>query len=222
FALLGALAIEHNLLSCQRNGIAFDGSVGHLWDTRIADNQFTNCPSHGVLVRGLATAGCSLRVDDNNLNLRGHGIVCGTGNAWIDGNRVHGTGDTPHVDGNDGIALVPGLDRAGAAQVHVLANQVSGFRNTGIAIRARVGDLIVKLNVVRDCGNGIVMTEDAESDSASIENNHVRDITGAPGEAKAAIVAGISVLRTAAATIAGNQVRDIARGGEQRVSLSAG
>ncbi|MGY1409187.1 DUF6519 domain-containing protein [Luteimonas sp. A611] len=222
FALLGALAIEHNILSCQRNGIAFDGSVGHLWDTRIGDNQFTQCPSHGVLVRGLATAGSSLRVEGNNLNLRGHGIVCGTGNAWIDGNRVHGTGDTPHVDGNDGIALVPGLDRAGAAQVHVLANQVSGFRNTGIAIRARVGDLIVKLNVVRDCGNGIVMTEDAESDSASIENNHVRDITGAPGEAKATIVAGIAVLRTAAATIAGNQVREIARGGEQRVSLSAG
>lgn len=222
FALLGALAIEHNLLSCQRNGIVFDGSVGHLWDTRIADNQFTNCPSHGVLVRGLATAGSSLRVERNNLNLRGHGIVCGTGQAWIEGNRVHGTGETPHVDGNDGIALVPGLDRAGATQVHVLANQVSGFRGTGISIRARVGDLIAKLNVVRDCGNGIVMTEDAESDSASIENNHVRDITGAPGDANRAIVSGISVLRTAAATIAGNQVRDIARNVQQRMSLSAG
>ncbi|TYT23813.1 right-handed parallel beta-helix repeat-containing protein [Luteimonas viscosa] len=222
FALLGALAIEHNILACQRNGIVFDGSVGHLWDSRIGDNQFTDCPSNGIRVLGLATAGSSLRVEGNNLNLTGHGIVCGTGNAWIESNRVHGTGDTPHVDGNDGIALVPGLDRAGASQVHVLANQVSGFRNTGIAIRARIGDLIAKLNVVRDCGNGIVMAEDAESDSASIENNHVRDITGAPGDADRAIVAGISVLRTAAATIAGNQVRDIARNAQQRISLSAG
>lgn len=222
FALLGALAIERNLLSCQRNGIAFDGSVGQLWDTRIGDNQFTNCPGTGVLVRGLATAGSSLHVEGNNLNVRGHGIVCGMGNAWIDRNRAHSTGDTPHVAGNDGIALVPGLDRAGAAQVHVLANQVSGFSGTGIAIRARIGDLVAKLNIVGACGNGIVMAEDAESDSVSIENNHVRDITGAPGEASGAIVAGISVLRTEAATIAGNQVRDIARNTQQRVSLSAG
>lgn len=222
FALLGALAIEHNLFSCQRNGIALDGAVAQLWDSRIGDNQFSNCPSHGVLVRGLATAGSSLRVEGNNLNLRGHGIVCGTGNSWIDRNRVHGNGETPHVDGNDGIALVPGLDRAGAAQVHVLSNQVSGFSNTGIAIRARIGDLIAKLNIVRDCGNGIVMTEDAESDSASIENNHVRDINGAPGDGNRAIVAGISILRTEAATIAGNQVRDIARNAQQRLSLSAG
>ena len=222
FALLGALAIEHNLFACQRNGIAIDGSVGQLWDTRIADNQFHACASHGVLVRGLATEGSSLHVEGNSLNLAGHGIVCGTGNAWIERNRVHCNDDSPQVGGNDGITLVPGLDRAGTAQTHVLANQVSGFTRDGIAFRSRIVDLVAKLNIVRACGNGIVMAEEAESSSVSVENNHVRDILGTSGQDDRPIAMGISVARTTAATIAGNQVHDIARSGQQRLLSSVG
>jgi hypothetical protein len=105
--------------------------------------------------------------------------------------------------------------------VHVLGNQISSFSGAGLAIRAPVRDLVVKLNIITTCGNGIVMEEDAESASISVENNHVRDIVGSAESSDAAIVAGISILRTASATIAGNQVHEVAV--DQRLrTLSAG
>ena len=40
-------------------------------------------------------------------------------------------------------------------------------------------ELIVKLNIIERCGNGIVSTDDANAGSLSIENNHLRNIDSA-------------------------------------------
>ncbi|WP_372015294.1 DUF6519 domain-containing protein [Pseudoxanthomonas sp. 10H] len=213
-ALLAALEIEHNVLSCQRRGIALDGPVAWLWDNRIAANQLLNCRNGGVLAGGLAVPAASLHVVDNNLGLQGSGITCALGGAWISGNKLVFQNTDNRTGIFDGIALTAGLNPAGVEQVHVLANQVEGFTGTGIAVRAPVRDLVVKLNIVSRCGNGIVMEEDAESDSASIENNHVRGILGTADASGAGIAAGISLLRTASATVAGNQVHEIGTGGQ--------
>lgn len=221
FALLAALDIERNILSCQRRGIALDGTVAHLWENRIVANQLLGCRTAGVLATGFALPGSSMHIEANNLNVQGAGIACGLGNTWIADNRLHFQRQEGQTGEQDGIALVTGFDRSGSEQTHVLANQVSSFSGTGIAIRAPVRDLVVKLNIVSACANGIVMSEDAESDSASIENNHVRGIVGSSAASDAGIVAGISVVRTEAATVAGNQVHQIATTQQVR-ALSAG
>jgi len=221
FALLAALEIERNVLSCQRRGIALDGTVAWLWENRIAANQLLICRNGGVAAGGLAAPGASLHIVDNNLGLQGSGIACALGGAWISGNKLQFQNAENRSGVFDGIALVAGLNPAGVDQMQVLANQVGGFSGAGIAIRAPVRDLIVKLNIVSACGNGIVMEEDAESDSASIENNHVRGIVGAARANDAGIAAGISVLRTASATIAGNQVHEIGTSQQAR-ALSVG
>lgn len=221
FALLAALTIERNLLSCQRRGIALEGTVAWLWDNRIAGNQLLTSRNGGVLVGGLAAPASSLHVSDNFLNVQGNGIACGIGGAWITHNKVRYQAQENRTGIFDGVALVAGLDPSGADQVHVLGNQIGGFSGAGLAIRAPVRDLVVKLNIITTCGNGIVMEEDAESASVSVENNHIRDIVGSAESSDAAIVAGISILRTASATIAGNQVHEVAV--DQRLrTLSAG
>lgn len=221
FALLGAVTIENNIFSCQRRGIALDGTVGHLWETRIGSNQFAVCRTLGLSATGLAFPGSSLHIDGNNFTIEGHGIACGISGSWLNDNRLHFQNQDDRVSDLDGIALVAGFDKAGSEQTHVLANQISGFSGAGVAIRAPVRDLIVKLNIVTSCGSGIVMSEDAESDAVSIENNHLRNIVGGNPDNNFGIVAGISVLRTEAATVAGNQIREVARTTQNR-SLSAG
>lgn len=221
FALLAALDIGHNVLSCQRRGIALQGTVAYLWDNRIACNQVLGCRDGGMLAGGFSAPGGSLRIVENNLNLPGSGIACAVGGAWIADNKLSFQNQSNRTGVFDGIALIPGLAPAGADQVHVLANQITGFSGAGIAIRAPVRDLIIKLNIVSACGNGIVMEEDAESDSASIENNHVRAIGGAVPAPNGGIVAGIAVIRTSAATIAGNQVHEVGTAQQVRL-LSAG
>ncbi len=44
----------------------------------------------------------------------------------------------------------------GSDQCQLLANQVSGFPDAGILINAPVQDLICKLNIIENCGNGIL------------------------------------------------------------------
>jgi Right handed beta helix region len=73
-----------------------------------------------------------------------------------------------------------------------------------------VRDLICKLNIIENCGAGIVMGDDAEASAVSIENNHIRDIRGTGVLAAAGLAVGIGVARAAAATVAGNQIRRVA------------
>ncbi|WP_017460722.1 DUF6519 domain-containing protein [Dyella ginsengisoli] len=220
YALLGGSFIEHNLLYCRDRGIALDGIVAHLWETRVAANQLLGCDTAGIVTPGLALPGSSLHLEANNLEVSGHGIANGMGSCWIDRNRLAGLAQAGRQIPSDGIALVAGLGQAGGAQAHVLANQVGNFSGTGIAIRSPVSELLVKLNTVSGCGAGIVMSEEAESDATSIENNHLRNISGANSNQSDGIAAAIAVTRTAAATVAGNQIHEIARGPTDRLLVA--
>jgi hypothetical protein len=92
----------------------------------------------------------------------------------------------------------------------VLANQISGFADAGIAIGMPVRELIVKLNTVQQCGNGIVSLDDARSDSVAIENNRVSDI-GRDGATAAPTTLGIGVLRAEAVSVVGNSLLRVAQ-----------
>ena len=210
FLLAAALRIEDNVLWCQRTGVALDGAVAHLYETRLARNQLLTCRTQGLSATGIALAGASVRFADNSLNVNGPGIRCGVDGAWIEDNKLAAVRDGDHAPTGAAIALVAGLDKGGAQACHVLANQANGFPAAGVAIDAPVQALIVKLNIVEQCGNGIVMTDGASAASLAIENNTLRDIGGAAGTGLlAAFTAGIAVTRTEAATLSGNTLRRI-------------
>src|SRR5262249_34854464 len=120
------------------------------------------------------------------------------------------------------IALLTGVDPTGSDQCQVLTNQIIGFPEAGILINAPVADLIVKLNIIERCGNGIVMIDAASADSVSIENNHLRDIGFARVDPKISNVIGISVTRTQTATVAGNTLRRIGVTAPRGMALVAG
>ena len=77
--------------------------------------------------------------------------------------------------------LRTGLDPTGADQCHILANQISGFAGAGIAIRSPTRELLVKLNIVERCGNGIISEDEANAASVSIENNLVSALEQSEG-----------------------------------------
>lgn len=206
--LAAALAIEDNVLWCQRTGVTLAGPVAHLLDTRLRGNVLVGCRDGAVAALGIALPGASVRVQDNQLDVNGPGIACATDGTWIEGNKLAAGRQGERAPSGAGITLAPGLDPNGLDQAQVLSNQVSGFEGAAIAVLAPAAELIVKLNIAQDCGLGIVMGEEARSDSVSIENNHLRDLRGEPD--RNGIVAGIAVLRTGTATIAGNTVRRLA------------
>jgi hypothetical protein len=209
------LRIDDNLFWCRDSAVRLSGAVGHAYETRMTGNQVLGSHEVGLAAEGFALPGASVRLTGNNLNLHGTGIRCAVDGAWIEGNKLQATrdGDGERVPRGAGIELVTGLDRNGSNQCQVLANQVSGFPEAGILIEAPVQALIVKLNIIEQCGNGIVMTDSARAGSLSIENNHLRGIglRANAGNATAAAQAtvGIGIFRTEAATVAGNTLRQI-------------
>jgi hypothetical protein len=208
FLFTAALHVEDNMLWCQHNGIVLDGMVGHLYEMRLARNQLLGCSTQGLSATGVALPGASVRFEANSFDVNGPGIRCGVGNAWIENNKLAAAGNRRASDA--AVALVAGLDKAGPRQCHVLANQANGFAAAGIVIDAPVHALVVKLNIIEQCGNGIVMTGDGAAESLVIENNTLLDIGGAPGTGLlATFTAGISAMRTQSATISGNTLRRI-------------
>ena len=210
--LAAALRIDDNVFVCRDSAVRLDGLVGHMLDTRITGNQVLNTHEVGLSAMGMAMPASSLRISDNSLSVHSPGIRCATGGAWIGDNKLRATRDGDRILRGSGITLAAGLDKSGLAQAQLLANQVEGFPDAGISIEAPVQDLIAKLNIIGQCGNGIVMAGTSGAGSVSIENNHLRDI-GLRGGANTAggsgATVGIGITRAETAMVAGNTLRRI-------------
>jgi hypothetical protein len=210
FLLAAALAIDDNLFSCADSAVALDGRVLHLLATRVCGNQMLGCRGTAVSALGLGAPGSSLTVSANSIVVPGHGIRCGVDGLLVADNKLTNTGTAAAASRirTIGIALANGLDRDGASEAQILANQIDGYTAAGIAIGSPVSELIVKLNIIERCGNGIVGIDDAKSASIAVENNQLSDI-GPPGEESTPLVTGISIVRADTATVAGNTIRRV-------------
>lgn len=222
--ITAVLRIDDNVFLCRDTAVKLDGLVGHAFETRMAGNQVLGTHEVGFSAQGLALPGASIRLYDNNLSVHGPGIRCAVDGVWIGDNKLRATRDGERLLKGSGIELATGLDKTGSNQAQVLANQIDGFVDAGITVDAPVQDLIVKLNIVEKCGNGIVMTDSASAGSVSIENNHLRDIglrTNATAAGPSTTI-GIGITRTEAAKVAGNTLRKIGLDVEQGKQLIAG
>jgi hypothetical protein len=207
FLITAALGIDDNLLWCQRQAVAFTGTVGHLFSNRIIGNQIVGCTDVAVTLLGIGAPGASMSVSRNSFMITGSGIKAGIDGLWIEDNKLFNSESAEAARRAEvGIALATGLDKSGADQCQLIGNQVSGFANAGVLIGAPTRELIVKMNIIESCGNGILSADDASGGSISIENNHLRNIGGANSSS----VIGIGVARAQSATIAGNMIRAIA------------
>lgn len=220
-----ALRIEDNVFLCRDSAVKLAGQVAHAYQTRITGNQVLGSHEVGLSAEGMALPGASIRISDNNLDVHSPGIRCTVDGAWIEGNKINATRDGDRVLLGSGVELSSGPDQSGSDQAQVLANQISGFPDAGITIDAPVRELIVKLNIIEKCGNGIVMTDAASAGSLSIENNHLRDIglrTANAIGAGTGMTLGIGITRTEAATVAGNTLRRIGLETAENADLIAG
>lgn len=207
--LSAVLRIDDNLFWCSGSAVRLAGAVAHILETRMAGNQVIGSHDVGLSAEGFALPGASMRFCNNNLDLHGPGIRCAVDSAWIEGNKLQATRDGDRPLTGVGIELVTGWDKSGIDQCQLLANQVSGFPVAGIRIAAPVQALLIQLNLIAQCGNGIVMADAAQAASLSIENNQLRNIGLRADASATGMTVGIGILRTEAVTVAGNTLHRI-------------
>ena len=223
FLITAALRVAGNVLWCQRTGVTMSGRVAHLYDTRICGNQLLGCRTQGIGVLGVALPGAAMRITDNSLSVNGDGIVCAVDGAWIEANKLSAVRQGDQSPTGAAIRLVVGLDPGGSDQCQVLSNQIDGFPDAGVLVQAPALDLLIAQNLIEGCGNGILMVDTARSGSLSITGNQLRVIGNDKADAAIGpMVLGIGILRTEAATVAGNTVRQVGLNTQQNQQLIAG
>ncbi|HEU5137472.1 MAG TPA: DUF6519 domain-containing protein [Steroidobacteraceae bacterium] len=204
------MRIEGNMMLCPRRAVDFEGPVLHQLGSYIVDNELLGCREPCISMLGSVAPGSSMHIDNNTLSINGPGIRCGGDGAWISGNKLAASPLGERSPTGSGISLLADVDVNGSDQCQLLANQISGFPDAGILIDAPVQELICKLNIIENCGNGIVMTPPTGAGVVSIENNHLRDIgTARARPALGPFVYGISVQRARSANVVGNTLRRI-------------
>ncbi|RQO54775.1 hypothetical protein DBR47_22170 [Paucibacter sp. KBW04] len=223
--ICAGLRICDNMMSCAEAGLQLRGAVVHLLDSRISGNQVMACHEVGLAAGGYAAPGAALRISDNQLGLHGSGIRCATDGAFISQNKLQCSRDGERVLNGAGIELGLGLDKTGSDQAHILSNQISGFAEAGILITAPVSSLLIKLNLIDHCGNGIVMRDAASAQSLVIENNQISAIDSLSGGRDTdpeRLLLGIGLQRSDQVTVAGNSLRGIGLRAGQDKQLVAG
>ncbi|HWJ72325.1 MAG TPA: DUF6519 domain-containing protein [Kaistia sp.] len=203
--LAAALSIRDNLLLCSQRAIALDGRVLHMFATAITGNHALASTVAAISALGVGLAGSQMSIAGNFISAPGAGIRSSCEGLWITDNKLRNG-----VDNSDtaGIAIERGLARAGTAMAQILANQIDGYGEAGIRVSAPVRDLIIKLNIIAACGNGILAIGHSDGGAMSIENNHLRDIDMRQ-RGEGGTVSGISVVRAPSANIAGNTLRAV-------------
>jgi hypothetical protein len=204
--------IENNVFVCDRQAIACAGNITHIQHMTIRGNEIWRCREGGIVMLSEAYPGAAVRIVDNTVAVNGPGIRCGTNFCWIEGNRVVAGPLENRAPVGAGITLESGPNPDTQPHYELLSNQIAGFPDAGIFINDSVQELICKLNIIEECGNGIMTAVSVVLGSVSIENNHLRDI-GAPHAPlqNDAFIFGISLRRTESATVAGNQLQRIGK-----------
>ena len=238
-ALADAL-IQGNLLVGER-GVALDGRVLHTAVTRIVLNAISAFQT-GVLLTGVS----GIETDDGDITgekferdawgpggvavhentifvgATGSGVISGVSSLRLNDNEIARLGGREGPETACCVRLVEGFMPKLRPDTHIVGNRMGRVFGFGISIEATQATLVIKQNLIRECGaGGVRMAPEAQIGSLAFDNNlveHVGD-TGrgrAVGVALSSIVEGkvigntISRVGTAlqnAAYVAGLEIR---------------
>jgi hypothetical protein len=200
------LMLQDNLLACFEKGISLEGLSLNVGRTGLTGNTVFGCREAAIVASGAVAAG-GMEIARNLLYPSGNGIVTGTSATRIDANDVVALAETDAV--RHGIVLADGLDPLGAQDCQVTGNHVSEMRGNAIAVPGRIRSAMIKQNIVRRCGGGIVMDANSKAETVTIDNNQLGEL--APGRDKVIDpVTAIRAIRVDHLRIAGNAIRGVA------------
>lgn len=184
--LLADLDLRRNTFSCRRRGVALDDpSIVHLRRTAIAGNDLA-CGSRGIDVNGRVHDGGLVDIADNTVDA-GDAVVVGATRVTVRGNTLIGPRgrlagesrptepDTLLSSFRTGVGVPRGEQ---GSHCRVEGNTIRGF-DFGVSCNNRVGDLVVRGNLIEDCDNrGVSVSPgvDQFGTNATVEGNTIRRI----------------------------------------------
>lgn len=221
--------VLRNIMFARRAGISLEGAVVHLGETMIAGNGIfsggvgviatgTSAPVGGVpgsaAEQGWSPSPLIVSANAIGLPLGADGIVSGVPSLRVLDNDI-AAGD-PEGEGTC-IRLVEGLIPSLLPDAQLIGNRLGNVGGFALSIEAPQASLLIKRNVIRDCGRGaITMRGEARARTLSLDNNVIERvaITGLepqPGSATEVAIA-VRLAGVDDARVIGNTVRQVGLG----------
>ena len=216
--LTSGLRIVDNAMLCRQRGVDLTGTCVFLGELTIAGNTVVGATEIGIAatgalalpstqdsppLAGFFTVPGALRVLRNQVSVaQGHGIVV-SGEAVVADNQV--TADQ-RQDGANGVTLSDAPPGEAGGHGQVVGNRIGRFGGAGITVQAPLASVLVKLNTVRECGQGILTQVRGDVGDVSIDNHHLLDLAAAPPSdtPQAGVLAGgLTVVRPGLGTVFG-------------------
>ncbi|MGF6227944.1 hypothetical protein QFZ27_001899 [Inquilinus ginsengisoli] len=229
YCALGEIRIQNNEIAAFR-GIALDGLVMHLANTRINFNAI-GAFEVGLLLTGTGAPGGDegefgavfrdpartwtrggVAVESNTIlvGAAGDGVVSGAPNLHLTDNEIAAVEEGEADPQAAMVRLVDGFIRKFVGDAQIVGNRMGNTRGAGISIESRMATLIIKQNLIRDCGaGGVRMSPDAIVASLAFDNNIIERVGGMVGDAPAI---GVHLSAIVDGKVIGNTIRGIGIG----------
>lgn len=200
---LAELQLLDNVLFGGRHAVRLGGLAFSLTHTTFARNVIWG-PESGLTLDWCELPSGGTSVEGNTIFSEGNGALIGINEIMIENNAISGG----PVGGN-GLWLVPNVVPDLPLSAQVIGNRISDLGGAGLRIGASYDRLLVKRNMIRNCGfAGILTDPDVQGRHLAIEDNVINAIPGAPDGVGGA---GISVLGVLEGQILGNSIRGVGR-----------
>ncbi|WP_141340284.1 DUF6519 domain-containing protein [Bradyrhizobium sp. USDA 3458] len=225
YCALMDVRIQANKMFGERCGVSLNESVIHLGTTEIASNLIL-ARGAGVILTGAEApadsseaaeredrtswSSAAVLVHGNSIGFArsGDGVISGVQNLRLLDNEIVAFGNerSERSSGNC-VRLVEGLLSVPWRDGQLIGNRLGNVDGVGIAIEAHQAVLLIKRNIIRNCGvAGIAAAADASIGFLSLDNNVIERI-GTRDQQVA--VAGVRLATISEACIIGNIVRNI-------------
>ncbi|WP_353474583.1 DUF6519 domain-containing protein [Salipiger sp. H15] len=149
-----------------------------------------------------------LGFEASTIGANGAGLVLSAGTL-----RVQDCEISAGAGQSDGILLVPNLLPDAETDAQIVGNTIFDLGGAGIRLAGRLDTVLIKRNILRDCGAaGIAVSPDASVRHVAIDNNVIERIAQASPVPEAA---GIVLASAESGQILGNSVRAVGLAGFQ-------
>ena len=190
-----------------REAVLFDEGALNIAAARLERNLVLSFGG-GMRMNLAEIPAASLSIDTSTVVANRDGLVLSAGTLRVQDCEISG-GDP----GIDGIRLVPNLLQELLSDCQIIGNTVHAFNGAGIRIAGLHDALFIKRNIVRDCGQGgIITAPEASVRHIAIDNNAIEDI-GRNNEGDRGT--GIALTRVQSGQVIGNSIRNVGEPGSQ-------
>ncbi len=202
FLALAELRALDNILFGGRAAVRFGGVAFNVAGANFERNLLLGVDD-GLRINWFEPPSGGTAINDNRIISNRDAAVLGLSDLHLQDNEISGG-----TQNGAGVRLVPNVAPDFETDAQVIGNRISELAGAGISIEGRHGALLIKRNVIRNCGTaGILTAPDAVIRHIAIDNNVIEEIGEAIGQGEGGAVI---LTRVASGQIVGNAISAVA------------